>query len=494
VKQADLQVGQDYAFPIYKPYDAAPLAARVRVLSLDGGGKATVQVVDPGEKLPKHAWGATPVKRNEKRQVSTRNIACPWEAWASHAASIDAELEARAAERQQWHDDYERKRADRVTVDPDRALPDEYDEEFIRDSTDAGERAVLAKAYVRVRGFGPYATVDEISPLLVDLPVRVLRDILATNENRQPGAPGTVAAVFTRSAALLEDARIASIDRSRGGHDDIPRPRELLGEADVAFVSALREQVVASGGNLLLPPVPLLPDWVSEEDRQMAPAFGWLRLAVADTSGEKLHSPSCHIVRSRSVPLADHMPWWRVMVESSRRVCGVCDGPCVRDLVPLAGFAAAVDVWHHRGRDRIEQWQQAAFQRLLAVTSVARAEALEPDITLAHRIIDALSENAPGDEGWGAYALLVGTNWNGINDRFKQLPPAQQEAARVLARDRLATLEAVLPASKRPLRLPQSADERLLRDRYDQLSRMLDDDVPQLDRLLFTLPGARRGW
>lgn len=481
MKQADLEVGQDYAFLTHQPNGNGPHAARVRIISLDGGGKVTVQFIGPGD---------APTERDETRQVSCRSIARRWEEWPDWPDPRLAEQDAQETE-QRRHEDYERRRADRIAVKAERPLPDEYDEEdFIRDRADAKERAALAKMYYKVRGFGSHGKPDEITPLLVDLPVRVLRDILATDENRRPGAPDTVAAVFMRSAALLEIARVESLGLS----EYLPRPSELLGETDVAFVSALCEHVAATGGDLLLPPVPSLPDWVREEDRLMVPALGWLRLAVADTSGEKLHSPSCHVVRSRSVSQADHLPWWRVMVEGSHRVCGVCDGPCVRDLVPLVGFTAAVDVWHHRGRDGIEQWQQAAFQRLLAATSTVRAAMPEPDILLGHRIVDALSENAPGKEGWAAYWLLVGTDWNGANDKFQQLRPEEQEDARVLARDRLTTLEAILPVAKRSSRLPEGADEQLLRERYKQLYRMLVDDVPQLDRLLFTLPGARRGW
>lgn len=390
-----------------------------------------------------------------------------------------------------WHEQYERERADRLKVDPTRPLPDEYDDEESTRHTDQEERAKLAKKYLKIRGFGPRATVDEILPLMVGLPVRVLRDILATSEHRQAGAPGTVAAVFMRSAQLLECARFDS--------EYVPRPRDLLGESDVAFVGALREQIAASGSEILLPPVPVLRDWKRDEDdegRQLLGALGWIRVAVGHTSGQKLHSPRCHVLKSGrgSVATADHIPWWRAVAEHPYDVCGVCYGPCMRDLVPMAGFTAAVDVWHHRGRGGIEKWQQAAFQRLLAVTSMARSEAAEPDITLTHRIIDVLSEDPPGKDGWEAYYLLVGTDWNNQGKEFKQLPLARQEAARVLARDRMSVLEAILPEAKRPPCLPQGADQQSLRDRYKDLSRMLADEVPQLDELLFTLPGATRAW
>jgi hypothetical protein len=164
----------------------------------------------------------------------------------------------------------------------------------------------------------------------------------------------------------------------------MPWPRSLEGRRSLLS----REGEVSQ---IILPPVPPLPDWVGEEERHLCPVFGWLRLAIGDTGGQMLHSPSCHTVRSRPVQSADHMPWWEVLLEGRRGLCGVCNGPCVRDLVPLTGFVAAVDVWHQRGRDRIERWQQGALQRLLTATSAARAMALEPDITLAHRIVAALT-------------------------------------------------------------------------------------------------------
>ena len=424
MKQADLRVGNDYAYPTYKPYDAAPLAARVRVVSIDGRGKVTVRVIDPGTKPPKNAWGARPVKRDEQHQVATRDIACLWEEWAERAASIGAELEARAAERRAWHDDVEERRADRLVVDAGRALPEAYDDEFADMDTDGDERAALGKAYIKARGLGPYATLDELKPLLVDLPVPVLRDILATDANQQSGMPGTVASIFMRAAELLEVARVASMDRYHNAGGEIPQPGRLLREHDIAFVNAIRENIAASGGELLLPPVPTLPDWVDQEERAMAPLFGWLRVAVGDTGGEMLHSPGCTLVRSRPVQLTNHLPWWLVMLESPQRLCSRCGGPGVRDLVSMASFIAAADTWHARGDDRIEPWQQAAFQRLLSTTA-ARAQALEPDITLAWRIVAVLAENPPDERGWAAYALVTATNWNRLGEELGKLTPVQ---------------------------------------------------------------------
>lgn len=60
----------------------------------------------------------------------------------------------------------------------------------------------------------------------------------------------------------------------------------------------------------------------------------------------------------------------------------------------------------------------------------------------------------------------------------------------MLARERLTALEAALPSSQRLLPLPRAVDVQVLRERYKDLKRRLEDTVPQLDRLLFTLPGA----
>jgi hypothetical protein len=156
----------------------------------------------------------------------------------------------------------------------------------------------------------------------------------------------------------------------------------------------------------------------------------------------------------------------------------------------MGGFVAAVDVWHDRGRDQIEQWQLAAFQRLLSATSAARAQIQEPDITLAWRIVAALTENAPTEESWTAYAVVAATSWNRLDEALQELTPPQRETARALARHRLSALEAALPTSQRPLPLPQTTDVNVLRQRYRHLVDHLRDTVPQLDRLLFSLPAA----
>jgi hypothetical protein len=489
VKQADLRVGEDYALPTYKPYDGAPLAARVRLVSIDGRGKATVRVVDPGPKLPTSAWDATPVKRNEQRQVTTRSIECPWEDWAARAATIGAEREGELAAQRARYDETSRQEADRVVVDAGRALPQSYDDDHFRHAeTDAEERDALLGEYITAYRLGPLATRDELQPLLVDLPVPVLRDVLAAGGHRQSAEPGTVAATFRRAATLLDNARIGEIDRLGRTDRILPHPEDLFGELEIEFITAIRDDIAAAGGELLLPPVPPLPAWVDEQDRTIASLLGWLRVAVAYTTGRLLHSPGCRTVTAYSVLESEHRPWWLVLFEDPERLCGVCGGPAVRDLVAVAGFVAAADVWRDRRRERIERWQQAAFQRLLAATTIARAQALEPDVTLTARIVTVLAEDPPAREGWAAYALVAATPSNHLEQLVDKMPPHQREEARVLARDRLTMLHDALPAAQRKLPLPQSANASVLRQRYHDLTELLHDTVPQLDRLLFTLP------
>ncbi|MGW5515297.1 hypothetical protein [Nocardia africana] len=122
--------------------------------------------------------------------------------------------------------------------------------------------------------------------------------------------------------------------------------------------------------------------------------------------------------------------------------------------------------------------------------SHARAEVLEPDITLAWRIVAKLSENAPAEDGWAAYVAAAATKWNRLGDEFDKLAPTQREVARALAHCRLGELEEALPAAQRPQPLPRAADVAALRERYAHLKTLLEETVPQLDRLLFTLPGA----
>ncbi len=321
---------------------------------------------------------------------------------------------------------------------------------------------------------------EEIAPLVADLPAPVARDVLAALRAGVSAGPGSVGAVFARAARLIDNAWTAAW-KQIGTASPSPLP-QLLGERDAAFVTAVCEQVAAAGGEIVLPPVPALPSWLDDEVLERSAAFGWLRAAIGDTDGVLLHDPGCRVIRSRPLSQVDHVPLWRVLIERPDRLCSVCGGPALRDLVPLAGFVAAVDVWHVRGCGPVERWQQVALQRLVAASAEARARLAEPEVTLAARIVGALAADAPGEEGRAAYSLAVP-----ILDWLVELNPAQREEARVLTRDRLAVLEQQLPADQRALSLPADADADTVRDRYRQLTSRFAG-IPQLDRLLFGLP------
>lgn len=68
------------------------------------------------------------------------------------------------------------------------------------------------------------------------------------------------------------------------------------------------------------------------------------------------------------------------------------------------------------------------------------------------------------------------------------MSPDQLASARALAGNRLTELASLLPGFRRPLPLPLDTSPPVLRDRYSQITKILDGTVPQLDRLLFTLP------
>jgi hypothetical protein len=104
------------------------------------------------------------------------------------------------------------------------------------------------------------------------------------------------------------------MDRHRNAGAEIPQPGSLLGKHEEAYVNAILEGIAVSGGELLLPSMPALPDWVDEDMRAVASLFGWLRVAVADTSGEMLHSPGVPLYFGQ-VDRVHHLPALRPVPE-----------------------------------------------------------------------------------------------------------------------------------------------------------------------------------
>jgi hypothetical protein len=486
MRQSDVVVGQEYAYQTSDPYDGPPTAARVSVKSIDGGGKVTVVVVDPS---PKPQYPRETLKRRQTQQISTRSLVCLWDGWQAHASRIaDEKAERLASQRRRW-EKHEAARADRTHVDPDRPLPDRYeDEDEIRAPRyrDEEESTALIRAY-RARVRAERWSDDELAELLAGLPVPVARDLISAAPYGLPdSALGSVGRTFSSAAFLLNQARRIRPD---GPAPELPYLHTSLTGQHKDFVHALCDQVAEEGGAISLPHVPRLPSWLDEGDRELVEVFGWLRLAIGDTSGQRLHATSCHTIKSFSHVSSEHEPLWRVALEKRDNICGVCDGPNIRDVLPFAHFTAAVDVWDARDRQLIEPWQRVTFLRLVAVNAAARAELGEPDVTLAARIVDALSQDQPGEEGWAAYALANATWWNRLDESLDKLSPAERDAARLLVRDRLTLVEQQLPASQRPLPLPTTVSEDVLRERHKQIEATAN--IPQFHRLLFGLPGAR---
>ncbi|WP_156959901.1 hypothetical protein [Nocardia sp. BMG51109] len=487
MRQADFTVGGLYAYPTFNPHDGPPAAAQVEVVTIDGGGQVTVVVVDPGPK-PKHSWQKRP-RRNERLQLATRAVSCPWDQWEERAAAEAAEEVEREARVSTWRQDYEQRRVDRVSPDPHRVLPTKYDEtrEYLSDE-EPETLAALVQAYIQHRGLGQRVKREKIEPLISQFPVTIARDIIAALSPPEDCAADSVAAVFRRTADILEDSRISNMSRRGRNRHDYPQ-RSLIGEPELTFVATVRDHFAATGDELRLPWVPRMPEWLDDEDRVLAETFGWLRVGVADTGGQLIHSVGCRSVNSRSLEHADHIPLWAILVENKRLLCSVCGGPGFRDLVPLAEFIAAVDVWSARNRDSVEPWQRIALLRLIAASAYARAAAEEPEVTLAGRITETLGVAPPGREGWQAYHLLNRSTQTVLDSTDDDdIPTVDEENILALCRTRLTLVEQQLPNTMRPDPLADSANATDIRRRYRQLHDTIE--IPGLDRLLFGLPGA----
>jgi hypothetical protein len=314
-----------------------------------------VLVMDPGS--PSTASNDPVFKQGEKKSVVARRILCEWDKWPDQVA---AAATTTAKPRKPASESFDARLADRVRPDPDRPLPNLYEEEgYWPSSLDEDERRKLAKAYIKSFGLGQFANAADLIPLVSSLPVLVTRDLLGAG-GRRTNEPGTVSAVFARAAEVLDCARL---NLPSGDSPGSP-PRawyELITDLEVEFLNAVRTWARGQGSEITLPWVPRLPDWVDGEEQGLLKSFGWLRMALGDTSGRNMHAPGCHTIRSGSGLLADHLPLWQVVVEDQKNLCGVCGGPGLRDLLEFSGFIAAADVWSSRGNAELERWQVVAI-------------------------------------------------------------------------------------------------------------------------------------
>lgn len=487
VRQADLVIGNDYA---RSSSAGVRYAARVTVVVPPRAGKVTVKVVDPGPR--RSGWGTPEFRKGQKVQVTTASIICPWE---EHSALVEAEdrKQAEAAA------EFERREEERLAAerpDPDRRVERDYEPEYewdpLNDREGAVELAAVLSPFLSAfRSVSPAEAVE----LLGDLPVKVRRDIVAAlgdatlqfyGESRVTSA--AVRDVFSRSASMIRRVGIP-----RGSGRDLESPDVLLRAYDAEFFSAITDVAVAQGQVFRPPFVPALPAWLDDElsvpSRSMLAALGWVRVAIADTGGRKLHRLGCSVTRSgnsdRNLRTVETMAWWEVALAPSNSRCGVCGGPAVLHGIEFAHFVAAADAWEARGRETVEAWQVAAVGRLIAATTRTRMREGHFDVTLSSRVWDALSAEAPGHEGWDAYHLVNQMWW-----ATKGLSAEQLEHARVLAVRRLNQLLAVLPETQRLIELPAGAGQETVVERYRALSKAHGERIAELDRALFSLKDA----
>jgi hypothetical protein len=498
VRAADITVGVEYAHEIRTYSSDDPQAARVRVLTRPASGQVRVLVLDVPSTRSRDGSELTVGKETD---VSTRALVNTWADWEAAAPARAEARRAREEQRRQW----EAEMADATLIRPDRNLTPSYDSSGIYRWHDirilAEDEPELIVEYRSALQLGPYADdtwLRDVTLELFDgLPKMLRRDLLAATAARRghrelPAC--TVGAVLRRAAALLEDAYYAArsagatrAGREPGGRELGARVDEAVTPAAAAFLQNLAHEAAASGGELRLPATPRLSPHLDPDGH--AP-LGWLRVAVAETSGSKLHTPGCRQVNAQSLIDADTMPLWQLLLRDRSDICGVCGGPRLTHLVELAHFAAAVDVWDARGRTGLEPWQRRAAGHLIGATTSERMGAGEPDIPAAARVVDALADGAPGANGWDAY-YLVRSHGRQARERVQEMTDPQRAAASQLAVDRLNAATAALPTPLRRIPLTASATSAQLAERFDLLATVVTER-DALDLLLFTLPGSYR--
>ncbi|MBO0885625.1 MAG: hypothetical protein J2P17_35890, partial [Mycobacterium sp.] len=180
----------------------------------------------------------------------------------------------------------------------------------------------------------------------------------------------------------------------------------------------------------------------------------------------------------------------------------VCGGPWIPATPGLLGLIVATLVWHHQPARPLERWQLRACLTILAEAAADRAREAEADVTWHHEVVTALISSPPGDEGWDAYKTT-----HRFPREYATWQPHRQITALRLAYSRLEILEQALPNSFRPdrpqpLRAIDSARQvaptddlqQGLHEWFSALRQVCREDLPDIDLLLFTLPGAVRTW
>lgn len=489
MRQAELTVGNEYAFTEGR-WDQAAEAARVRLNSIEGRGQISVTVVDPGRQS---AYWRRKLKKKEQVSLSTRELLCAWPEYPAIQAEAQAKVDERA--------ERDRVRGQRVVIDPTRPLPAGYEAEFDETNTYNREWDALraAEAATNRQRLDDYA-VGLSDFYRGELPLTVIRDLIAAvniHGNPTSTEPGSVGQVLKR-AGQWGFWLLLQLDNHDSGHS---LSVDELGEPAGDFIEAVQQSYRdEEGAELLLPTVPAMPAWIEEPgayDRVRGEGwawrkFGWLRVAYGDSpQGRFLHSPDCKSLTrggmGDGLATDSHMPVWQMIV-FPRRHCGRCEGPTIRDLSTLVPFLMALDIWQARDRSGIEAWQRAAVTRFIESSESARAQ-IEPHRTLAYRIVDTMSADLPGEEGWPAYRIVG--SWIGDTD----IAGVERRSAVNLAIARLNLLNSLLPTKLRLIALPTTADTETTRQRYRHFNHLITNDLEldlPVERLVFGLPGASR--
>ncbi|MET8043027.1 hypothetical protein ABZU25_19460 [Micromonospora sp. NPDC005215] len=478
---ADVEVGVEYA---HRKSSWSPDASRVVVREKITGGRLRVEVLEPA------ADTENTFRRGSRVEVRSRSILCTWEVWPELSAAEQETRDKEAAEkRERWAEIEQQEIAD-----PTRPISDKYDTRYYSSLVDSTEHLRDWPLPEPRFAWRPVQQQLKAAALrtLEGLPVYLARDLLAgatlwsdDSSSSVVTPDGSAGAVLGPLAPTLTE----TMDWANRGYLARRIPDDLLSAAS-GFVEACAAAITKEGGHLELPEVPQL-------DPIHFSGPGWMRISYGYSSGRRIHAPDCHVLQSQKTDPNKAATWpaWRLNLPGSDP-CGNCEGPWMAASPALLGFFAAIAIWRHRSDKSLERWQLRACLMMLADAARARAIEVEPDRDWVHRVVSALVVGRPGENGWDAYTAL-----KQMGGDSRTWDSARQMSALRLAYDRLTILHDALPLSLRPADQPEpqptenlSVEAELRRTGiqswYHSLSQVCTDKLPDLDLLLFGLPGA----
>jgi hypothetical protein len=480
MRMADIEVGTDYA---HRAHSWSIDASRVGVREKLTGARVRVKVLEPAD------GAEQPLRRGAVVDVTSRSLVSSWTDWPELAAAEQRTRDEETARRKAHQLEVEQEEV----ADPSRTLPDKYDKPYFNhlvESTDDLRDWPIPAPHLSWRTDRRIQTEAALSALR-GLPVYLARDLLAaaafqaTEHPPEERIPGSVGFVLGPLASAL----IETMDWVGRGSLVHRLPDHLLSAA-FDFTDACAAAFAERGGCLRLPETPPL-------ERTAFPGPGWLRVRYAPSTGTRIHAPDCHVLKSQKMDPIEAPTWpaWHLNLPGSDP-CANCGGPWLAATPALLGFLTAATVWLHRSRGALEKWQLRACLMLLAEAAQARAVEVEPDRDWVGQVVTVLLADRPGDKGWDAYKPLLF-----FGGDFRDWHKARQKAALNLAYRRLALLHDALPVSIRPGdrpsepdQLPGNADGRrqTIQSWYESLKHACVQELPDLDLLLFGLPGANK--